>query len=57
MTRRGLAVLWTAVGVAGLLCLVAAAWVALGLAAALAAAGVALLFAAWDARRTAPGDA
>ena len=47
---------WTALGVAGLLCLVVAALLAAGPAAALAVAGVALLFAAWDGRRPTPGD-
>jgi hypothetical protein len=47
---------WTALGVAGLLCLVAAAFVAFGPAAALAVAGLALLFAAWDGRRPEAGE-
>lgn len=42
---------WTVLGMLGLLCLVAAAFVALGLAAGLAMAGVALLFVAIDGRR------
>ena len=42
---------WTAVGVVGLLCLVAAAWLAFGLAAGLAAAGLGLVLAGIDGRR------
>lgn len=39
---------WQVVAVAGLVCLVGAAWVALGVAGGLAVAGVALLAVAWD---------
>jgi hypothetical protein len=43
--------LWTAVGVLGLLCLVGAAFLMLGAPAALAVAGVALILSAIDGRR------
>lgn len=43
---------WTVVGVVGIACLVAAALIALGPAAALAVAGLALLLAAVDGRRS-----
>ena len=44
--------MWTAVGVVGIACLVAAAYLFAGLALALAVAGVALLLAAIDGRRS-----
>ena len=43
--------LWTALAVAGLCLLVAAAWLAFGLAAGLAVAGLGLLLIAWDGAR------
>ncbi len=42
---------WTAVGVAGIVCLAAAALLALGIPAALCVLGVALILAAIDGRR------
>lgn len=43
--------LWTALAVAGMCLIVAAAWLALGLAAGLAVAGAALCLIAWDGAR------
>ena len=50
--RGGPDVVWTALAVAGIACIVAAAVVAFGLAAGLAVLGVALLLVAIDGRRT-----